>query len=126
MSADPTETRPNVPFDEGGAIALDGAASSDVEPAIELDTSRPSDAVLRAAPIAVERGLDLGAVGSSSPDAAPSLELGVAAADLQKRVRETTHTADAPAPSALPRWLIVALGLALVALAGALGSVWLR
>lgn len=122
MNAERPEGTPKAPVND---LSPNGGADPTIdELAVELDTSRPSDAVLRAAPVAVERGLELDAAGAPSLDA-PSLELDVASA-IQRRPRELDSGADAAAPSGLPRWLVVALVVAVVALAAALGSVWLR
>lgn len=125
MSADPSEEMPSIrrsddaPLDDDATPISDGLG-------LELDTSRPSEAVLRATPIAVERGLDLTAAGSAAPGESPSLELTIDTSKTRARPHGATRAADTSSHAGLPRWLIVTLAASLVVLAAAIASVWMR
>jgi hypothetical protein len=126
MNADPSKEMPSTLLGEDAPLG-DGSTQAGDEPslAVELDTSRPSEAVLRAAPIAVERGLDLTAASTTLGEG-PPLELTIEASKAQARPQRARDEAAAPSHAGLPRWLTVTLALSLVALAAAVGSVWVR
>lgn len=123
MNADPPEELPAAPVADDALLDASSAHSGDE---LELDTSRPSEAVLRAPPIAVERGLDLAASAPPASGEVPPLELAIDAPTARARPHDATSAAGAPTSAALPRWLTIALALSLLALAAAVGSTWLR